>query len=146
VRVPVAPQHTSSWQIRSEQNEEYERSEEIARQTAAQVAERKQVEARRKEDVRRAIELAAEQIPPEPASGVAIQFVLPSGGKIVRRFSPDQPADHLFALIAAKPEFFDEAGEPRRFELRFSQVLEKGKTLAEQGITGRSQIRVALLD
>jgi hypothetical protein len=90
------------------------------------------------------IKLAAEKLPPPPEDGVAIQFVLPGGTKLERKFGVNQPVDDLYTFIAARDECFDEEGAPVSFMLTCVRVLDKGKTLAEAGIKSRSQLLVAL--
>jgi hypothetical protein len=140
------PPQNSSGALRLDQDAEHTVAEQEAREAAARDLQKQEAAHQAIIDRRRAIEEAAQALGPEPANGVGIQFLFPGGEKVQRKFSPDSPADDLYAFLAARPEFFDKQENPRSFKLTFVKILEKGQTLAQQGIKGRSQVRVAFDD
>eukprot|EP01031_Cornospumella_fuschlensis_P038300 gene38300-46543_t len=93
--------------LRREQDDAYEASilEEVL------VASKQEQE---KDEVARAI--ASLPPPPPPGQGVRIKFVLPSGQRVVRAFSPSSPITHLFFFLLAEGHILPQGGGS--YELR----------------------------
>jgi hypothetical protein len=145
----------------AEQNDEFERTREqaiaaanstAAKQAAAEEVRLKELamEESRAEKLRAQIRARAAQIPPEPASGVTIALCFPDGKRVTRRFATNDSADHVFAFVANSDAMFDDKGRPFNFELQNgpmrSQQLQRGHTLVEQGMKGRTLLHVLIDD
>jgi hypothetical protein len=99
--------------------------------------------------LREAIRKRAVQIPEEPATGVQIAICFPDQRRVVRKFDPTQNADDVLAFVANQEQMFDTKMRPRVFSLVFgagNSMLDTAKTLSEQGIKGRTMMRVVIED
>jgi hypothetical protein len=140
--------------MRDEQAMAYVRAEQeatvIRRQQAAEAeaAERKRLQAVADIQARRqAIKDRASQIPPEQVDGIQFAICFPDQTRVMRKFLKEQSADDVFAFVAGFDSMFDEDSNPIDFDLSYGHGdLNRHRTLAEQGITGRTLIRVVILE
>jgi hypothetical protein len=151
---PSIPGRTPSGQIRDEQAMAYVRAEQeadiIRRQQAAEAEEAERQRLQRVADVqarRQAIKDRAAQIPPEQAGGIQFAICFPDQTRVIRTFLKEQSADDVFAFVAGFDSMFDDDSNPIDFDLSYGHgELDRHRTLAEQGITGRTLIRVVILE
>jgi hypothetical protein len=147
--IPVEdPKTKQDQELREHQNAEFEKAEDEAREIEQKVAAETRIVEQQLADVqamRSSIRKRAEQIPPEKANGIAIAICFPDQKRILRKFDPTQSAEDVWAFVANNDQMFDGANRPMSFEIAFgtgNSVLDKTRTLAEQGITGRTMMRV----
>lgn len=85
------------------------------------------------------------QLPPEPATGTTIATIL-NGERIMRKFSPQEPAANVYAWIAGENNLSDTPDKlfVDNFELRLpgGVVIDPTQTLEEQALKGRIMVQV----
>jgi hypothetical protein len=106
---------------------------------------RSEQERRRRED-----ELAAKfrALPAEPRTGVSIAFSMPNGSRIKRTFEPNVTGELIYIWVAGSTIGWERQLELGTFELEVPlgmKRVEKNRTLAEQGISGRMVLAVSQL-
>jgi hypothetical protein len=155
---PSFPVRESSGVIREKQNEEFARAQFAEKQRQKEDDERRAKEERERQEklqrkeqdrrrIREEIRGKAAALPPEKADGIVIAVTLPSRERIQRKFGLDQRAEDIFAFVADQEQLFDEAGNPKEFELsQGTDDVVREKTLAEQGITRRTLLRVVIIE
>jgi hypothetical protein len=104
---------------------------------------RRETERRRRQD-----ELAAKfrALPPEPRTGVALAVGMPNGSRIKRTFEPDVKGEIVYVWVAGSTIGWEKELELGDFELEIPlgmKRVERGQTLAEQGISGRVVLAVS---
>jgi hypothetical protein len=158
MREAPLPSRVTSDEIRRTQNEEFVIAESLAQKRIKDDQERKDEEQRvrveqvrlekeNRANVRNVIRQRAAALPEESKDGILIAITLPSRGRIQRKFRSSEPAQDVFAFVADNEELFDENGDPLEFELSQGKGdLIRDKTLAEQGVTGRTLLRVVVIE
>lgn len=82
----------------------------------------------------------------EPANGFVIAVMMPSGKRIMRKFTADQKGKDIITWVAANEEMF-KGEEPIDFELKnVINDIEADKTLEEQRIKGRVMLQLNVFD
>ncbi|OHT10712.1 hypothetical protein TRFO_19931 [Tritrichomonas foetus] len=148
------PSRTVSGQIRNEQNEEFIRAEfEMRQREEANRRKQEENERRAREEAvaqksrieknKSELKTALQNLGPEPANGVTICIVFPSGNRIMRKFDKTHLCDELFTFVSGQDELFDDDDGPIPYTLMQPGVpIERGKTFEEVGITRRSMVNV----
>jgi hypothetical protein len=138
--------------LRQHQNAEFEQAENEARELQKMEAIKQakvQQELENDQIQRGAIQKRAAQIPEEPATGVQIAICFPDQKRVVRKFDADQNTEDVLAFVANHDQMFDNKMRPRAFSVAFgagNAMLDPAKTLSEQGIRGRTMMRVIFDD
>lgn len=143
------PGRTISGEIRDQQNEDYVRMQaEMTRKEEANARvekRRKEIaEAKKKnqEDSKNGKLNAAKELGPEPANGVQICVVLPSGKRLIRKFDKTHLCDELFTLVTGQEEMFDDYDSIPYSLLVLNNPLKKGITFQDAGITSKTMVNV----
>lgn len=159
------PNRTDSGIDREEQNQEYlqalmlekareeherelkGREEAMARAAAESARKAAEEEKRMNQITRQSILDAAAKLPPPPAKGIQLAINCPSKKRLMRVFPANATANDVYIFVASQDEFFSPEGKPLKFVLgqTFGGNLDLEKTLAENGITGRTLLN-AILD
>jgi hypothetical protein len=155
---PTESVYSKSTKIIQEQDREFEEAiqENIetnnriaaAKRAAEEEETQRQTNARsRIEELRDLIRERASEIPPEPMNGIMIAICFPDMKRLTRKFGLDESCENIFAFVANDEQMFDDNSGPLKFSLMVGIVsLNKEQTLAQQGLTTRTLVRVLMDD
>lgn len=142
------PRRNESSEIIKQQDKEF-----IDALKQAQDIEKKEIEEsnpvedpkiRIREEKQRLLRLSQE-IPPEPAAGLSLLFVFPTGKRVPRKFSKESPGEDVYLFIGGHDCMFHEDETPLKFSLQIvgQGELQRDKTLEEQNVKNRTLINIA---
>jgi hypothetical protein len=138
-QIPVkGPKTKQDQELMEDQNAEFEKAEDEAREIEQKVAAETRTVQRQLADVhamQNRIRGRATQIPPEQTNEIAIAICFPDQKPIFWKSHPTQSADDVWAFVANNDQMFGNASRPMSFAITFgtgNSVLDKTKTLADQ--------------